>query len=319
MCRICGNIDGNRIVSAREMMFGFRDRFNYLECCSCGCLGIIDPPASLDRYYPKEYFPSVTARSKGGIKAYLRRQRARHCLNRSSLIGAPLTVIFGRPTCDIFGKPDYYGWLSKCALKFDSRILDVGCGMGVLLTQLMKDGFTNLHGIDPYIEHDISIPPYLSIRKAEISTTEGTYDFVMLHHTFEHIRDPLETLLRINSILNHGSFLLIRIPVASSYAYRTYGVNWAQLDAPRHYFLHTVKSMEILANQAGFNLSDIEFDSTEFQFWASEQYKCDIPLHDPASGPDQLSLETRKSYRQKARDLNQRREGDSAAFYLYKP
>ncbi len=35
-CRICGNGDGNRTFEAREMMFGTREAFGYLECARCG-------------------------------------------------------------------------------------------------------------------------------------------------------------------------------------------------------------------------------------------------------------------------------------------
>ena len=37
-CAVCGNAYGNAIHVAREMMFGFRDRFHYLECAACKVL-----------------------------------------------------------------------------------------------------------------------------------------------------------------------------------------------------------------------------------------------------------------------------------------
>ncbi len=39
-------------------------------------------------------------------------------------------------------------------IKFRDRILDVGCGNGSLLAQLLKIGFTNLTGVDPFINEE---------------------------------------------------------------------------------------------------------------------------------------------------------------------
>ena len=54
-CRICGNSENNRKHIAREMMFGTRERFEYLECARCGTVQLIDVP-DLSRYYPEDYY-----------------------------------------------------------------------------------------------------------------------------------------------------------------------------------------------------------------------------------------------------------------------
>ena len=35
ICKICGNIEENKVFKIREMMFGFRDKFTYFECSKC--------------------------------------------------------------------------------------------------------------------------------------------------------------------------------------------------------------------------------------------------------------------------------------------
>ena len=105
----------------------------------------------------------------------------------------------------------------------------------------------------------------------------------MLHHSLEHMADPLEVFENLYRILKPNRFVLIRTPLASSYAWKKYGVNGVQLDAPRHLFLHTIESMRILAQKVGFEIDDIIFDSTEFQFLGSEQYMRDISLTDERS------------------------------------
>jgi SAM-dependent methyltransferase len=221
------------------------------------------------------------------------------------------------------GPPKLYQWFKSECCKPDYQILDVGCGSGKLLLRLKKKGFSNLTGIDPFIHEDIFYQNGVNILKKEIKDVEGQFDFIMLHHSLEHMSNPLETFENLYRILKPDRFALIRTPVASSYAWKKYGANWVQLDAPRHLFLHTVKSMQILADKVGFEIHDIIFDSTEFQFLGSEQYMRDIPLKDirsykTKSNESIFSEEEVRHFKEKAAELNKNGEGDQACFYLYK-
>jgi SAM-dependent methyltransferase len=324
-CTVCNNSSNNRFISVREMMFGLRESFEYMECHQCGCVQLCTVPADQGRYYPSSYYPDTTGQSSTPrLKRWLQHQRASYCLHGTGLIGRAMTIAYGRPTCGIFGRPDYYTWLRKCGVGFSSRIADVGCGSALLLERMAADGFEHLVGIDPFVEPRTSADGRLQILKSDIHSVTERFDLVMLHHTFEHLPEPLRVMRKIHALLNPGSYLLIRIPVASCFAYRHYGVNWAQLDAPRHLYLHTLKSMQILAEQSGLVLADTVFDSTDFQFWASEQYTKDIPLRDERSyssnaaasifTPDDIAR-----FKEKAHELNRNRDGDSACFYLQKP
>jgi len=51
-CKICGNKENNTEYTAREMMFGFRDEFNYFQCNNCQCLQIESFPENISKYYP---------------------------------------------------------------------------------------------------------------------------------------------------------------------------------------------------------------------------------------------------------------------------
>ena len=87
--------------------------------------------------------------------------------------------------------------------------------------------------------------------------------------------------------------------------------------------MHTVRSIHLLAANSGFQVVEAAFDSTEFQFWGSEQYVVDIPLFDSRSymvDPKNsiFSEEQITAFRQQAEQLNRSSDGDSACFYLYK-
>jgi hypothetical protein len=72
------------------------------------------------------------------------------------------------------------------------------------------------------------------------------------------------------------------LPVSGCRAWHEYGVNWIELDAPRHVFVPSVKGFVTLAERAGFDVAHIEFDGTPFEFFGSEQYRADIPMKSAA-------------------------------------
>jgi SAM-dependent methyltransferase len=188
------------------------------------------------------------------------------------------------------------------------------------LVNLSAQGFRRLTGVDPYVTHDLEYRGGVRVLKRTLDELEGRFDFAMIHHAFEHMPNPLGALKNLRRVLAPEKFLLLRIPIASA-AWEEYGVHWVQLDAPRHFHLHTESSMAILADQAGFRIRDVVYDSGEFQFWGSEQYRMGIPLQDPRSHavdpsrspftPGQLS-----SFRARAAEWNQARRGDQACFFL---
>ncbi len=321
-CSICGNAAGNRVFTAREMMFGRRDSFEYLECAGCGCVQLKTVPKDLSPYYPDTYLDTAARyEPRTALVRFLRQHRARHWLNGGNPLGRLLAAIFGEPQGIGFGIASPYVWLRRCGISFDSEILDVGCGSGALLLMLRDDGFKNVEGVDLFIRESLSYKNGVRILKGDIYGIHKQYDLIMLHHSFEHMPEPLAVLQQLHRLLRPSRFVVIRIPVASSFAYRKYGADWVQLDAPRHLFLHTVKSMELLAAAGGFRIAGVTHDSTEFQFWASEQYLADIPLRDERShltnpGTSMFPREQIEAFRRAAVDLNRKGDGDSACFFL---
>ena len=213
--------------------------------------------------------------------------------------------------------------LKPLKLKKSSKIMDVGCGAGNLLFSLKEIGFQQLLGIDPFNEADIHYENGLSIEKKSIHEATGKWDLIMFHHSFEHVFDQAEVLQKAHQLLDDNGQCLIRIPTVSSYAWMHYGLNWVQLDAPRHLFLHSVESMRQLAEKNGFALQQVIYDSNALQFWGSEQYQQNIPLRDKRSYAEGIkhSIFTKKdikNFEKRAKELNAHEQGDQAAFYLRK-
>jgi SAM-dependent methyltransferase len=298
------------VVTAREMMFGLRDEFTYLKCAACGCLQIMTPPEDLSRYYPADkyysFHTSETPASKKEKVKNLLKYTLWHMWRHFNLPAQSLPHIRN------------FAWLNLLRGKITATtpIADVGCGNGALLQQMRAWGFKNLTGIDPFIEKNILYPSGVKVWKTDIYSYPSSqyFEVIMLHHSFEHMDDPRKALSQLHNLLSPAGKLLIRIPVADSFAWRKYGVNWWQLDAPRHFFLHTTRSIALLAKDCGFTLKHVHCDSTAHQFTNSEKYCRDISLFEPMK----MSRAYEKRCRKQAKRLNRMLDGDQACFVLEK-
>lgn len=319
LCRICGNAENNQNHRAREMMFGTRDEFDYLECGKCGTVQILEIPGDLARYYPKSYY-SLAGTAENNLSKQLKsrltaRVAASYFLHGKNLIGKYLAK-----------KKSWINLNFPASLKetllglnFNSRILDFGCGSGNLLQNLAYFGFRNLTGADAFIENDIFYPNGVKIYKRPLSQIEPSFDLVMLHHSFEHLPHPAESLREIYELLAPRKVCLIRLPIVA-FAWQKYGVDWFQLDAPRHLFLFTEKSFRDLAEKAGFEVAKVVYDSELFQFSISEQYARDISMHGERENIAEsiFSPEQLQNWEREAQILNKENKGDQACFYLRK-
>ncbi len=318
-CRICENTLNNRVHRAREMMFGTREAFEYLECSKCGTLQIVEVP-DLSLHYPDNYlsFDSDLPVAKTLPRRLSARIAGRYFLRGKGILGK--YIVQKKPRF----KELYPAYLRDFPLgiDFESRILDFGCGVGNLLQSLHYFGFRNLTGADAFIEKDIFYPTGVKIYKRRLDEIDSKFDLIMLHHSFEHFPDPLESLVKIRPLMEKDSFLLIRMPLIN-YAWEKYGLNWVQLDAPRHLFLYTESSFRYLAELAGLRVEHVTYDSGSFQFWGSEQYARDVPLTDPKSHwinkeSKLFTTEQIKEWQKEAERLNANGKGDMACFYLRK-
>lgn len=285
-CAVCAAPLTGPLHRAREMMLGLQHSFTYAECLTCQCLQLAPVPEDLSPYYPPEYY------------SYRK----------------PDSATFGLPADRFRSALAFY--FAGCGLKTESRILDVGSGSGSLLDAFAGAGFRNCLGIDPYIAGDSQVSTGAHIRKAHIAQIEPEWDIILFNHTFEHLKDPLAALVAVARILSPSGVCVIRMPTVPCHAWRQYGVHWVQLDAPRHAFVHSVKSLAILADAAGLSHTETRYDSTAFQFWGSELYRSGVPLALADSSRFQSS--DLCEFEQRARNLNLNRQGDQAAFYLRK-
>ncbi len=312
-CRICANHESLKEYVCHEKMFGLGDVFLYFQCGRCGCLQIAKIPEDLGRYYPHHYYSfNVAPIPTQGLKAWFAARRDRVILTWLGGFGQWLARR-DNIRLDMLS-------LARLRLRLDMKVLDVGCGRGQLLSLLHRAGIRSLLGIDPYLPDDFEVLPGLHVRKLAMEKLNETFDLIMLHHVFEHLADGGEMLRNCRERLAPGGSILLRLPTVESVAWERYRENWVQLDAPRHLFLHTRTSLQLLADKAGLRIRECWCDSTEFQFWASELYRRGVP-HTDAEGrlaqpQDHFSAMELAEFRREAAAANRANRGDQLAVLL---
>jgi 2-polyprenyl-3-methyl-5-hydroxy-6-metoxy-1,4-benzoquinol methylase len=304
-CELCGSEHANTHV-AREMMFGTREKFSYLECSGCGCLRIAEIPQNLGDYYPRDY-SAYLAQSDSTFKGRLRRSLVSRAIHSRGFLKAAWP--FHRfMTAEL---------IHAMRLTPAMQILDVGCGSGWLVRDLRAAGFSAT-GIDRFAPA-VSGPDGPVVTQGELQDVAEQYDCIIFNHSLEHIADQVGTLRLALSKLRPAGTCTVRIPIAAR-AWKDYGTDWVQLDAPRHLFVHSEKSLHLAAEKAGFIVADTVFDSFDFQFWASELYRRDIPLEEVHLDPTgHFSRSRLKEFGRRSVELNRQHQGDQAMFFLRRP
>lgn len=301
-CSICGNTQLNRSVHSSELMFGTGEAFDYLHCAACGVLHLLDTPADMGRFYPAKSYYSVHTRGQAV------RQALRNWRDQIQESDTPFSSWIRRYVPNLA-----LAAMTAAMPRKSARILDVGCGDGALLRSLALLGYESLTGVDPLLDK-ASTTSKIHLIKGNLDRVEGQFDLISFHHSLEHIPDQLGTLIQAAKLLTVNGSILIRIPTSDSLAFIAYGPRWVQLDAPRHLFLHSHRSIKHIAEKAGLAVHELRCDSHPMQFWASDMYCNNVPLMAAAAG--NYKRRYKRLYRQMADWTNKHGCGDQIVVML---
>lgn len=311
VCRICGG-PLVRAFRVREMMFGTREEFQYHQCADCDCLQIDAVPADIGRHYPTNYYSYDLGR-------HHQWKRWRRGLRRRWILTAPggVSSVLG-----VFsGSDELFHLYRSIGVKPGCKLLDVGAGSGGHVLELRDAGVAAAIGLDPFLKQDVLVDGETLVYRRTLKEMTGAFDLITFHHSLEHMPQQIEALAESMQLLADGGRILVRIPTVTSEAFERYQEDWVSLDAPRHFFLHSHRSLAIAASKAGLRISRLWCDSTSIQFMASEQYGRDIPLTDPRSSAfgnrgKLFTRSQRREFERRTRALNRALRGDSICALL---
>lgn len=148
------------------------------------------------------------------------------------------------------------------------NILDIGCGLGQMLTSLKTREFINLYGIDINEEsinacksHGLNVEKISDIREYA-KKSKIKFDRIIMSHVLEHLNKDsiIETLAYIKKyLLSENGFFFLIVPNAQS----STGVYWRYEDFT-HTILFTSGSCQYVLQAAGFsNITFLDPDGTK--------------------------------------------------------
>tara|TARA_R110002072_G_scaffold303099_1_gene493567 strand:+ start:326886 stop:328157 length:1272 start_codon:yes stop_codon:yes gene_type:complete len=203
-----------------------------VACESCG-LGSLYPMPTAERiqsFYPAEYYGEPSAKFEPVVEFGVR-------------LGAKLRVK------SLVGD-----------LPAGSKVLDVGCGRGVMLRALLDLGH-EAHGVEIAPEAASGADPRAQIRIAPELSKAGydanTFDAVIMWHVLEHLPHPEKTLAEIRRILRPGGRLILAVPNFGSLQSQRTGHDWFHLDLPRHLYHFTPETLQRLLICNGFHSDSV--------------------------------------------------------------
>ena len=221
-CTVCASKQARPLYS----IDGVAEQLVVCESCGLGSLSPLPDSKRIGDFYPAEYYGSPSAKFEPLVEYGVR-------------LGATMRV---RSLVS--------------GLDRGSRVLDVGCGRGVMLRALLDLGY-EAHGVEISPEAAAGVDPRARIRiapdLADAAYETDSFDAVILWHVLEHLPHPERTLEELHRIIRPGGRLVVAVPNFASWQARGTGAHWFHLDLPRHLYHFTPQTLTRLVNRYNFD------------------------------------------------------------------
>ena len=143
-----------------------------------------------------------------------------------------------------------------------AKILEIGCGEGILLKELNRRGFDTC-GIEPSkTASATACESRLNVIQGYFPVTEvsGSFDAVVMSHVLEHIQKPIGLLKQVSK-LAPGGYVLLAQTNWRGLMPRLYKEKWYAW-VPEHHFWHfTPKGLKIIFQKLKWEILKVEYSS----------------------------------------------------------
>jgi len=148
-----------------------------------------------------------------------------------------------------------------------AKILDIGCGNGAFLDNLISRGFGG-YGVElpGKASQRAAQVPNLKLKVGQLTATDfadNYFDCVCMWHVFEHLAEPKKTLQIVRQILKPGGYLMMSLPNIDSLQSRLFRGKWLHLDPPKHLFFLGAWDLISAMKQFGFKSIKLRYFSLE--------------------------------------------------------
>ncbi len=146
-----------------------------------------------------------------------------------------------------------------------ARILEIGCGEGLLLSELGRRGFL-VTGIEPSKSAgDVARGRGLNVITGYFPHSEvsGPFDAVVMSHVLEHMSNPTEVLHEVGKLVPEGKVLLIQTNWQGLVP-RLQSRKWYAWVPEQHYWHFTPKGLSsVLENSLGWKVNKVQHSSLD--------------------------------------------------------
>jgi 2-polyprenyl-3-methyl-5-hydroxy-6-metoxy-1,4-benzoquinol methylase len=139
-----------------------------------------------------------------------------------------------------------------------SRILEIGCGRGLLLKHLAQLGH-ECYGTE---RSELAAQRARKADGLRIYTTPleqiglepSSFDLVILWHVLEHLEEPEQHLSLLNRLLRPAGLVLLEVPNYASLQSQFFGKHWFHLDIDRHLYHFSKEGLKDLLSKTRFQI-----------------------------------------------------------------
>jgi len=141
-------------------------------------------------------------------------------------------------------------------VKERGKLVDIGCSIGLFLNT------ATFYGFEPY-GYDVNKINLMKAKKffginilpdnfLEDKNYNNFFDVATMWDVLEHLKDPVDYLLKLKSVVKPGGLLVVQCPNMESYEFLKFGNKWNWLTPGDHLQFFTPKSLFRALNIAGF-------------------------------------------------------------------
>lgn len=152
-----------------------------------------------------------------------------------------------------------------------SKILDVGCGLGFLLSAIEeKHEKFGLEISSFACEHASKFAKIYNSTIEDADFEPESFDVIIAHHVIEHIDCPEDFLVNIKKLLKPQGILILSTPDFESVCAKMFNENYRMLYDKTHVSLFSFESLKTMLSDFGFDIIKFEFPYFETEYFTNE-------------------------------------------------